>query len=89
MQDRITSNCPSGEVSAVLMSRIRRSLPGMWAYSTAGTARPAALDLAGVTVGAVLTQLFILDSAALAVTPAVLGILYAPVAWYRRPAATA
>jgi uncharacterized membrane protein YphA (DoxX/SURF4 family) len=51
-------------------------------------ARLAALGLVGVMVGAVLTQLFILDSVALAVTPAVLGILLALIAWGRRPAAT-
>jgi uncharacterized membrane protein len=45
---------------------------------------PAALGLLGVMVGATFTQLFILDSALLAITPVVLGALLAFVAWSRR-----
>jgi putative oxidoreductase len=45
---------------------------------------PAALGLVGVMVGATFTQLFILDSVLLAITPAVVGVLLAFVAWTRR-----
>ncbi|HEX2299752.1 MAG TPA: hypothetical protein VHH34_14770 [Pseudonocardiaceae bacterium] len=31
------------------------------------------------------TQVFVLDSPVLAITPAVLGVLLALIAWYRRP----
>jgi hypothetical protein len=37
-----------------------------------------------VMVGATFTQLFILDSVLLAITPAVVGVLLAFVAWTRR-----
>jgi len=43
----------------------------------------AALGLGGVMAGAVLTQLFVLDSAVMAITPTVLGIMFGLVAWGR------
>jgi putative oxidoreductase len=44
---------------------------------------PAALGLVGVMVGAVATQLFVLDDPVVALTPAGLGVLLAVVAWGR------
>lgn len=49
-------------------------------------ARFAALGLAAVMVGAVLTSLFILDAGWLTITPAILLVLLGIVAWGRRPA---
>ena len=49
-------------------------------------ARLAAFGLAGVMVGAILTQLFILDGGLLAITPAILLALVCIIAWGRRPA---
>jgi putative oxidoreductase len=49
----------------------------------------AAFGVLGVMVGATLTQLFILDSAVLAITPAILGVLLAFIAWSRRAQITA
>jgi len=48
-------------------------------------AAPAALGLLGVMIGAFFTQLFVLDTPVLAITPAVLGVLLALIAWCRRP----
>jgi putative oxidoreductase len=45
----------------------------------------AALGLAGVMVGAVLTHLFVLPPVALAVVPGVLGIVFGLIAWGRWP----
>lgn len=45
----------------------------------------AALGLAGVMVGATLTQLFVLDSVVMALTPAVLLVVLLLVAWGRWP----
>jgi hypothetical protein len=45
----------------------------------------AALGLGGVMAGAVLTQVFVLDSLVMALTPAFLGVVFALVAWGRRP----
>lgn len=45
----------------------------------------AALGLAGVMVGATLTQLFIFGSVVMALTPAVLVVVFAAIAWCRRP----
>jgi len=47
-------------------------------------ARLAALGLAGVMVGATFTQLVVLDSPLLAITPAVLLVLFGLIAWARR-----
>jgi putative oxidoreductase len=44
----------------------------------------AALGLAGVMVGAVVTQLFVLGSVVMAITPAVLGVAFALIAWARQ-----
>ena len=49
------------------------------------TAGPAALGLAGVMVGAALTQLFVFGSAALALTPAILIVVFGFVALFRWP----
>jgi uncharacterized membrane protein YphA (DoxX/SURF4 family) len=51
-------------------------------------AAPAAVGLIGVMIGAVLTQLLVLDPV-WALLPAVYGVLFAVIAWYRRPQATA
>lgn len=48
-------------------------------------ARFAALGLAAVMVGAVLTSLFVLDAGWLTITPAILLALLGLVAWGRRP----
>jgi uncharacterized membrane protein YphA (DoxX/SURF4 family) len=45
----------------------------------------AALGLTGVMVGATYTELVVLDSYAMAITPAVLGVVFALVAWGRWP----
>ncbi len=45
----------------------------------------AALGLAGLMVGAVITQIFILESAALALTPAILIVVFGVIAWGRWP----
>jgi uncharacterized membrane protein YphA (DoxX/SURF4 family) len=45
----------------------------------------AALGLAGVMVGAALTQVFILDSAVVALTPAALVAVFGLIAWGRWP----
>lgn len=45
----------------------------------------AALGLAGVMVGAVLTQVLILDSIVMALTPAFLGVVLGLIAWGRWP----
>ena len=45
----------------------------------------AALGLAGVMVGAVFTQVFVLDSVVLALTPAFLIVALSLIAWGRRP----
>jgi hypothetical protein len=45
----------------------------------------AALGLAGVMVGAVLTQVLILDSVVMALTPAFLGGVLGLIAWGRWP----
>lgn len=47
------------------------------------TAGLAALGLAGVMVGAVITQLFILDAPLIALTPAILFVLLVVIAWRR------
>ena len=51
-------------------------------------ATPAAAGLIGVMIGAVLTQLLVLDPV-WALMPAVYGVLFAIIAWYRRPQAAA
>jgi putative oxidoreductase len=48
----------------------------------------AALGLAGVMVGAVLTQVLILDSVIMALTPAFLGVVLGLIAWVRWPQTT-
>jgi putative oxidoreductase len=48
-------------------------------------ARYAALGLAAVMAGAVLTSLFVLDAGLLSLTPAILLVLVGIVAWGRRP----
>jgi putative oxidoreductase len=48
----------------------------------------AALGLAGVMVGAALTQVFVLGSAVMAITPAVLCVVFVLIAWGRRPETT-
>lgn len=45
----------------------------------------AALGLVGVMVGATYTQVVVLDSPAMAVTPALLGVVLALIAWGRWP----
>ncbi|MGH4012967.1 MAG: DoxX family protein [Pseudonocardiaceae bacterium] len=45
----------------------------------------AALGLVGVMVGAVLTQVFVLDSAVMALTPAFLVVVSGLIAWGRWP----
>lgn len=45
----------------------------------------AALGLVGVMVGATLTQVFVLESVVMALTPAFLGIVLGLVAWGRWP----
>lgn len=50
-------------------------------------ATPAAVGLIGVMIGAVLTQLLVLDPV-WALLPAAYGVLFAVIAWYRRPQAT-
>lgn len=45
----------------------------------------AALGLAGLMVGALLTQLLVLDSVGSALTPAFLVVVFGLVAWGRRP----
>ncbi len=45
----------------------------------------AALGLAGVMVGAVLTHLFVLPPAALALVPALLGVVFGLITWGRWP----
>lgn len=45
----------------------------------------AALGLAGVMLGAVFTQVLILDSAVMALTPAFLGVVFGLIAWRRWP----
>jgi hypothetical protein len=45
----------------------------------------AAICFVGLMVGAVITQVFILDSVLLAVTPGVLGVVFAVIAWGRWP----
>jgi uncharacterized membrane protein YphA (DoxX/SURF4 family) len=47
-------------------------------------AAPAAVGLIGVMIGAVLTQLLVLDPV-WALLPAAYGVLFAIIAWYRRP----
>lgn len=47
-------------------------------------ARPAALGLAAVMVGAVLTNLFVIDGGLLTITPAILLALCCVIAWGRR-----
>jgi uncharacterized membrane protein YphA (DoxX/SURF4 family) len=49
-------------------------------------ATPAAIGLVGVMIGAVLTQLLVL-APAWALLPAAYGVLFAIIAWYRRPEA--
>ncbi len=44
-----------------------------------------ALGLAGVMVGAVLTQVLVLDSAVMALTPGFLGVVLGLIAWRRWP----
>ncbi|MFJ8025728.1 DoxX family protein [Streptomyces sp. NPDC096311] len=44
----------------------------------------AALGLSGVLLGAVVTQLFVLDEPSMAPAPAVLAVLMAVIAWARR-----
>jgi len=51
-------------------------------------ATPAATGLIGVMIGAVLTQLLVLDPV-WALLPAAYGVLFAIIAWYRRAAFTA
>jgi uncharacterized membrane protein YphA (DoxX/SURF4 family) len=51
-------------------------------------AAPAAAGLIGLMIGAVLTQLLVLDPV-WALLPAAYGVLFAVIAWYRRPQATA
>lgn len=51
-------------------------------------ATPAAVGLIGVMIGAVLTQLLVLDPM-WALLPAAYGVLFAIIAWYRRPQAGA
>jgi hypothetical protein len=51
-------------------------------------AAPAAVGLIGVMIGAVLTQVLVLDPV-WALLPACYGVLFAVIAWYRRPQATA
>ena len=50
-------------------------------------ARPAALGLTGVMVGAILTNLFVIDGGLLVITPAVLLVLCGLVAWGGRTGA--
>ncbi|MGH3625444.1 MAG: DoxX family protein [Sciscionella sp.] len=45
----------------------------------------AALGLIGVMVGAVLTQVFVFGSGVMALTPALLGVVFGLVAWGRWP----
>jgi putative oxidoreductase len=45
----------------------------------------AALGLAGVMIGAVLTQVFVLGSVVMALTPAILAVVFGLVAWGRWP----
>lgn len=45
----------------------------------------AALGLTGVMVGAVVTQVLVLDSVVMALTPAFLGTLFGLIAWRRWP----
>jgi putative oxidoreductase len=45
----------------------------------------AAMGLAGVMVGAVITQVFVLNSAVLALTPAFLVVVFGLIAWGRWP----
>jgi putative oxidoreductase len=73
--------------------------PGQWFRSLVGTlelagaiglliprlAGLAALGLAGLMVGATLTQLFVLDAPAMAITPLVLIVVFGLIAWARRP----
>jgi putative oxidoreductase len=49
----------------------------------------AALGLVAPMVGAVVTQVFVLDSAVMATTPAILGVVMGLVAWGRWPATKA
>lgn len=49
-------------------------------------ATPAAVGLVGVMIGAVLTQVLVLDPV-LALLPAAYGVLFVLIAWYRRPEA--
>jgi hypothetical protein len=49
-------------------------------------ATPAAIGLVGVMIGAVLTQLLVLDPV-WALLPAAYGVLFVIIAWYRRPQA--
>lgn len=49
----------------------------------------AALGLTGVMAGAVLTQVFVLDSVVMALTPALLGVVLGLIAWVRWPQTTA
>lgn len=49
--------------------------------------RPAVLGLAAVMVGAILTNLFVIDGGLLTITPAILLGLLGVVAWGRRPRA--
>ncbi|MDN3351539.1 DoxX family protein [Actinomadura sp. DC4] len=48
---------------------------------------PAAIGLIGLMAGAVLTQILVLDPV-WALLPVVYGVLFAVIAWYRRPQAT-
>jgi len=49
-------------------------------------ATPAAIGLVGLMIGAALTQLLVLDPV-WALMPAAYGVLFAIIAWYRRPQA--
>jgi hypothetical protein len=51
-------------------------------------ATPAAIGLVGVMIGAVLTQLLVLDPI-WALLPAAYGALFVVIAWYRRREAAA
>jgi DoxX-like family len=51
-------------------------------------ATPAAVGLVGVMIGAVLTQLLVLDPV-WALLPAAFGVLFLAIAWYRRAEAAA
>ncbi|MGH3377527.1 MAG: DoxX family protein [Actinoallomurus sp.] len=51
-------------------------------------ATPAAIGLVGLMIGAALTQLLVLDPV-WALMPVAYGVLFAIIAWYRRPQAAA